>query len=84
VKFPAAEPSVVTRHVTPTPTDPHWSYEGEAGPSAWGGLGPKFSACAGGRNQFPIDITGASSKALPGLTASFRPAALRIVHHESR
>lgn len=37
---------------------PHWGYEGETGPSAWGGLDPAWSLCASGRNQSPIDITG--------------------------
>jgi carbonic anhydrase len=72
----------VTRAVAPTPADPHWGYEGEAGPSAWGGLSPKFSACAEGKSQSPIDITGFSSGTLPSLSASFRPASLRIAHHE--
>jgi carbonic anhydrase len=72
----------VTRAVAPAPADPHWGYEGEAGPSAWGGLSPKFSACAEGKSQSPIDIAGFSSGTLPSLSASFRPASLRIAHHE--
>ncbi len=77
-----ATPQPMTRTVAPAPTDPHWAYEGEAGPTAWGTLSPKFSACAEGKSQSPIDITGASPETLSELTANFRPAALRIVHHE--
>jgi carbonic anhydrase len=84
---PAAGPQAsaaasATRPVAPAPSDPHWSYEGESGPSAWGGLSPKFSACAEGKSQSPIDIAGASPGALAALSANFRPAALRIAHHE--
>jgi carbonic anhydrase len=36
----------------------HWSYEGVAGPAAWGGLKPEFNLCASGQRQSPIDIRG--------------------------
>lgn len=35
---------------------PHWSYSGEVGPQAWGGLRAEFSLCASGQRQSPIDI----------------------------
>jgi len=34
----------------------HWSYSGEAGPQAWGGLRAEFSQCSAGQRQSPIDI----------------------------
>jgi carbonic anhydrase len=34
----------------------HWSYEGEAGPQAWGKLKPEFNLCANGKRQSPIHI----------------------------
>jgi carbonic anhydrase len=71
-----------TRVVAPAPSDPHWGYEGEAGPDAWGSLSPAFSACGEGRAQSPIDIDAPAKATLPGLKMSFRPASLRIVHHE--
>ena len=77
-----APPQPTTRPVAPAPSDPHWTYEGEAGPGTWGTLSPKFSACAEGKSQSPIDIAGASPETLSELKANFRPAALRIVHHE--
>lgn len=61
---------------------PHWGYEGAEAPDSWGKLSPEFSACAAGRSQSPIDIGKTSSASLPELRAAFRPAELKIVHHE--
>ena len=36
----------------------HWSYSGEDGPEHWGALDHAYSACAEGKNQSPIDLTG--------------------------
>ena len=66
----------------PSHEGPHWSYAGEAGPSAWGRLSPDFATCASGRSQSPIDIGETSSADLPELRAAFRPAELRIAHTE--
>ena len=38
----------------------HWGYEGAEGPAHWAELSPEFAACASGREQSPIDLTGAS------------------------
>jgi carbonic anhydrase len=38
----------------------HWGYEGAAGPGHWAELSAEFAACAGGREQSPIDLTNAS------------------------
>lgn len=62
---------------------PHWSYEGDTGPSNWGTLSGEWSACSGGQSQSPIDIDQTVSMAdMPALSAQFKPAALRIVHNE--
>jgi len=37
-------------------TDPHWGYEGDTGPQAWGKLKADFSLCAVGKRQSPINI----------------------------
>lgn len=39
----------------------HWSYEGEAGPQAWGKLKPEFNLCANGKRQSPIHIEDSST-----------------------
>lgn len=36
----------------------HWSYSGEEGPEHWGELDHAYSACAEGKNQSPINLTG--------------------------
>jgi carbonic anhydrase len=40
---------------------PHWSYEGETGPQAWGQLEPAFNICAIGKRQSPIHIEEATT-----------------------
>ena len=60
----------------------HWDYSAEHGPATWGTLDSQYATCASGRAQSPIDIVNATPNAqLPALTARFRPAALRVVHH---
>ena len=34
----------------------HWSYENESGPQNWAKLDAKFSVCASGKNQSPVDL----------------------------
>ncbi len=36
--------------------DPHWEYEGEAGPTKWAGVDPAFKACGTGKRQSPINL----------------------------
>jgi len=35
---------------------PHWTYQGDTGPSHWGDLSPEFRFCSIGKNQSPVDI----------------------------
>ena len=37
----------------------HWSYSGEDGPHKWGDLSADYLMCSQGRNQSPIDLSGA-------------------------
>ena len=63
-----------------TKGSPHWSYEGDEGPSHWGDLDPAFDSCAHGHAQSPIDIPAASIKAEPlePLRFDYKPAPLRV------
>jgi len=56
----------------------HWGYEGEAGPSNWSKLDPKFVMCALGRNQSPIDITGFVEADLKPLKFTYSAGAQEI------
>jgi carbonic anhydrase len=75
-------PAPKTRAAAPPATEPHWSYEAAEGPAAWGKLSPKWAVCGSGKSQSPIDIDKTSKSDLPALKAEFRPAELKIVHHE--
>lgn len=57
-----AKAAVMTGYTPPEATSsvpghaPHWSYEGDGGPQAWGNLKPEFNTCATGKRQSPIHI----------------------------
>ncbi len=40
----------------------HWGYTGHTDPSHWGELSPKYTECAQGKNQSPINIVVSDSK----------------------
>lgn len=76
-----ATPAPVTRTVRPPAEAPHWDYEAD-GPSRWGVLSAEFAACGQGRQQSPVDLHDAKPAKLAQLLTSFKPAELRVVHHE--
>jgi len=78
---PPAALAAVKRAVKPPAEAPHWDYEAD-GPAKWGSLSPAFAACGEGKHQSPIDLHGAKPAKLAQLLTSFRPAELRVVHHE--
>jgi carbonic anhydrase len=39
----------------------HWSYDGGSGPAHWSEIDRAYAACAQGRAQSPIDLTGAAA-----------------------
>ncbi|MCX6118300.1 MAG: carbonic anhydrase family protein [Proteobacteria bacterium] len=62
-------------------TGVHWSYEKNAaeGPKNWGNLGESFAQCEKGREQSPIDLKGAITKAsAPEITWHYNPTAVGI------
>ena len=76
--------------VTTTPTvsaaltrAPHWSYEGHEGPSYWATLNPAYATCDEGTAQSPVDIREADAGSAKPWKLSYKPSALRIVHHEN-
>ena len=58
---------------------PHWTYEGEHGPTHWGSLESDYGACQLGKLQSPIDIRGAKPADLPAIQFSYQPAPLKLI-----
>lgn len=48
-------------------SDVRWSYRGYNGPANWGVLARGFETCDLGREQSPVDLTGAVDAALPSI-----------------
>ena len=59
----------------------HWSYEGQDGPTHWAELAPDFSACSAGKNQSPVNITGAIDGNLPELSISYQPGGSEVINN---
>ncbi len=57
---------------------PHWSYDGEGGPAAWGKLQPEFNACSTGQRQSPIDIRDGIKLSLDPVSFDYRPSAFKV------
>jgi carbonic anhydrase len=58
--------------------DAHWGYEGEYGPSHWGGMSKEYATCGSGKSQSPIDISGAEEKDLPDIVINYKESKLNI------
>jgi carbonic anhydrase len=64
--------------------DIHWDYGSEEGPAQWGSLSPDYATCNTGREQSPIDITGAiSGSGLLEIRRDLKPVNVVISHQES-
>ena len=50
---------VICANVALAAEEQHWSYSGEDGPHQWGDLSADYLMCSQGRNQSPIDLSGA-------------------------
>jgi carbonic anhydrase len=58
---------------------PHWSYDGDEGPSHWGDLNPDFAPCKNGHHQSPIDIRNPQKADLPPIRLDYKPSPLHII-----
>ncbi len=58
-----------------------WGYEGEHGPEHWGGLEEDYAACSAGRQQSPIDLTGAVPADLADLSVSYKAMPLKVLNN---
>ena len=51
--------------------DQHWTYSGEDGPQQWGDLSADYIMCSKGRNQSPINLSGAIDAELSELILDY-------------
>ncbi len=72
----AVEALLRARHQNPF--DPGWSYEGEAGPEAWGRLRPDWRTCSEGLRQSPIDLREGLAVDLAPIKFHYRSTGFRI------
>lgn len=56
----------------------HWSYEGETGPANWG-RHPRWSQCATGTRQSPIDLRDGMKVDLEPIVFDYRPSGFNVV-----
>jgi hypothetical protein len=84
---PLAEPEHVVgkggpkKEVVHHENKPHWDYmkTSENGPSNWGSLNEQFAQCEKGREQSPIDLKGAITKAnAPEIVWHYNPTAVKV------
>ncbi|MHA6646209.1 carbonic anhydrase [Mesorhizobium sp. A623] len=59
----------------------HWGYAGEAGPTHWGALNADYGLCELGRNQSPVNITGAIGASLEPLQLRYTESGGAIVNN---
>jgi carbonic anhydrase len=57
----------------------HWSYSGQVGPQAWGGLRPEFGLCAKGERQSPIDIREGIAVDLEPIQFRYQPSGFSVI-----
>lgn len=62
-------------------TGPHWSYEGETGPSHWGSLAPEFALCATGKKQSPVNIADVVPKDLANIEFHYESTPVEIINN---
>jgi carbonic anhydrase len=58
---------------------PHWSYDADSGPAAWGRMDPAWSTCATGTRQSPIDLRDGFKVELEPIAFDYRPTPFRVI-----
>ena len=76
-KEAAAAPLDVVAPVKPYPGE-HWSYEGETGPANWG-RNPKWTQCASGNRQSPIDLRDGMKVDLEPIVFDYKPSGFSVI-----
>src|SRR5687768_16303190 len=63
------------------PASPHWTYEGEEGPSHWGELNESYATCSVGKSQSPIDVANPSAQDLTNIVFHYQPSKVNILNN---
>ncbi len=58
-----------------------WGYTGPNGPGDWADMRQEFKLCGSGKEQSPINISGAKSANLPAIQFDYKPGSLEILHN---
>lgn len=59
----------------------HWGYEGNLGPSFWGGLSENYLLCAKGNNQSPVNIDWAAKVELDQIEFQYTSSPVDIINN---
>lgn len=59
----------------------HWGYSGEQGPENWAKISEKYSACAKGKNQSPVNITNLIPGELPEIAFDYKAGGKEIINN---
>jgi carbonic anhydrase len=57
---------------------PHWSYDGDTGPTHWASEAPAYAICGVGQHQSPVDIRNPTPKALSPIAFDYQPIPLTV------
>jgi carbonic anhydrase len=84
--IPAPPPAQAPAHSEPAAkaeshTGPHWSYAGDTGPAQWGELNAEYAACAGGKQQSPINLQGQKDEDLTNIVFNYKPTEVEILNN---
>ncbi len=61
--------------------EPHWTYEGKAGPAHWSELTSDFHMCHEGKSQSPINITNPIEGHLQPLALAYHTSAEKVINN---
>ncbi len=61
--------------------DSGWGYTGHAGPEHWANISKEFALCGKGKEQSPINISGAKTSNLPVIQFDYKPDSLEILNN---
>lgn len=61
--------------------EPHWTYEGKAGPEHWSELTSDFHICHEGKSQSPINITNPIEGHLQPLNLAYHTSAEKVINN---